>query len=78
MRDEELVQVLSVPIHSDAELSKHSKQNIARMACKVVSVAGVSGGGTADKAIGGSVYYWRLRVGLKGLWGESFNGELGR
>jgi len=37
MRDEELVQILSVPIDSDAELSKHSKPNIARMACKVAS-----------------------------------------
>ena len=75
MRDEELVQILSVPINSDAELSKHSKPNIVRM---VVGVAGVSGGGAADKAVGGSVYYWRLRAGLKGLWGDSFNGELGR
>jgi len=78
MRDEELVQILSVPIDSDAELSEHSKPTIARMACKVVGVAGVSGGGAADKAVGGSVYYWRLRAGLKGLWGDNFNGELGR
>jgi hypothetical protein len=39
MRDEELVQILSVPIDSDAELSEHSKPNIARMARKVVGVA---------------------------------------
>ena len=67
-----------MPIDLDAELSEHSKPNIARMARKVVGVAGVSGGGAADKAVGGSVYYWRLRAGLKGLWGDSFNGELGR
>lgn len=72
------MQILSVPIGSDAELSEHSKPNIARMARKVVGVAGVSGGGAADKAVDGSILHWRLRAGLKGLWGDGFNRELGR
>jgi len=78
MQDEELVQITSVPVDPDAELSKHSKPNIARMACKVVGVAGVSGSGASGKAVDGSIYYWRLRAGLKGLRGDSPNGELGR